>query len=176
MKQGNYQFVPAGLFGPNHLGLAILVKYKKNPNKVVLRSQDVNHSMFSCPDRDIVLLNNLHTDAPIIDFDYDEMINVSPMWSVGNKPVNQFMTNYTQFIGKDNKSPNQRMNGNSEHFKGQTIYGDSGGYQIFSKRLDYVNPELLSEWNNRNVDYAMSLDIPTGNLFFSDNINIYISI
>ena len=76
------------------------------------------------------------------------------------------MLNYTYFIGTlDRKSPNLRLHGRHENVN-QTLLSDSGGFQLLTGRLDYINPLELVEWYGRNVDIGMVLDPPMGGLYW----------
>ena len=167
-----YRYVPAGV-SDEKSGMTIYVKYKKNPRRILLKEKSPNHLLFSTPDRDIQINSGgLHCPSNIPPLDnWDEVVYPSPMWpheTVGHGGVDIFMMNYTTFLGsKDRNSPNLREAGRSSKVD-QTIMSDSGGYQLMSERLDFVNPLDIVEWYNRNVDVGIVLDVPLGGRYWEN--------
>lgn len=168
MEQRKYEFVGAGLYPINHMGLAIYIKYKSGPNEVRLVEQSSRHVYLRCPDRELYLVNDKHTAHPYqVPFEYDEVVNVSPFWpTIGaNLGITNYMMNYSQMMGKEERSPKLRLHGRQPHHN-QMIYADSGGFQLKSGKYDYINPRSLTEWYNENVDIGMVLDIPSSGYYW----------
>lgn len=163
-QPGKFEYVPAGVFTPNHGGLAIYIKYKKNPNNITQVSISSRHVHFQCPDRDLYMVGSTHMSQPFPPpFDFDEIVNINPCWPVNNGDITAYMLNYTQYIGKEAYSPKTRMHGKLPGHD-QMIISDSGGFQIRNERLNFINPKHLVEWYNDNVDVGIVLDIPAGDM------------
>lgn len=163
-----YEYVGAGLFSPYHMGLAIYIKYKGSANEVRLIEQSSRHVHIVCPDRELYIVNDKHFEHPYQPpFSYDEVVNVSPFWALhGNATgIQNYMMNYSQYIGKEQQSAKLRKHGRSP-LHNQTIFADSGGFQLKSGKFDYISPKKLVEWYNDNVDIGLVLDIPSSGYFW----------
>lgn len=163
-----YEYLGAGVFTPNHHGIGIYIRYRDNANKVVLKEVSSRHLHIQCPDRDLWIVGDgHHAQAYRPPFSFDEFVNVSPVWpgTGADTGINHYMLNFTQYLGKEYLSPNMRINGRLPEHK-QTIYCDSGGFQIQAERYDYISPINLIDWYNRNVDVGMVLDFPPKGLYW----------
>lgn len=173
---GKFDYFPAGVFTPNHQGLAIYIKYRRNPDAITLVSQSPRHAHFRCPDRDLMMVGDTHYAQPYnLPFDYDEVVNLSPIWPTTGSEGNHlpgWMANYTQYTGKEHLSPNMREHGRKPHHK-QTILSDSGGFQIRNERVNFIDPYHLIDWYNKNVDIGIVLDFPPAHLHWPGSVEMY---
>lgn len=166
---GKYSFVPAGCNHSHMGGLGIYVTYKRNTGKksITIRAQGTRHLWAECPDRDLYIVtdSNFANSLRPMQGNYDEYIDLgifNPVTSVDMSDyMDIFMTNYTTYIGKEQTSPNNKGKDHRDlsDIKPQ-IMADSGGYQILTGRLDYLDPKEIVGWYNDNVDMGMVLDLP----------------
>ncbi len=166
MLKDKYVYIPAGV-SADKMGITIYVKYKTNPREIVLKSSSTNHIHVSAPDRDLWITSGAVETPPRMPKmdDYDEIVHPSPLWphkDPGHNEVNAYMMNYTTYMGaKGKRSPSLRKEGKHPNVD-QTIFSDSGGYQLLTGRLDFLNPIDIVHWYNDNVDLGMVLDVPMG--------------
>lgn len=164
--KGNYELVPAGLFSLAHGGLGLWVRYVKNPNRILVKEISPRHIIIQCPDRDLCLVSNIHHANGFrpMSGNWDKFVNLSLFHDVNSADLDMpyFMVNYTQAVGKEDKTANNRLN-DTRNFedKHTKIISDSGGFQILAGRTDYLDPLKIVEWYNSNVDIGLVLDIPT---------------
>ncbi len=165
IEEKGYHWTPAGVYSIGHGGIGVYIKYHKYRKQPIrLMQQSPGNIWVSCPDRDLVLVLDTHYATSVYPSEgtYDEFVNLSPLHLNSAKDFNidYFMVNYTQYMGKEKSSPRYRRQ--YPHQPGQSrIISDSGGFQIFMKRFDYLDPQKIVEWYNENVDIGLILDIPT---------------
>jgi queuine/archaeosine tRNA-ribosyltransferase len=71
------------------------------------------------------------------------------------------MTNFTEFMGARNRNSLElRAAGLGAPKESPKIISDSGGFQILTGKLDYIDPLEIITWYNKNVDIGIVLDIP----------------
>lgn len=155
-----YQFVPAAAAWYPAGGLAIYVKYTKNPNRVELVKGTKRYCWLKCPDRDLFITNSDHVDGYPYPADgtYDECntFNFFHEESLQEAGCNFFMVNYVAEMGKEKFSHNNIINDQNK----VKIISDSGGFQISGAMYEYIDPVKLTEWYNKNCNLGMVLDIP----------------
>jgi hypothetical protein len=94
-----------------------------------------------------------------MDCNYDEYFDLNYMDESGNDDVNLLMFNHLQH--ESQHSPEIRRNGiNPETGKRITYVADSGGFQLMTEKVDFIDPYKLAEWYSKNIDWGMVLDIP----------------
>lgn len=153
----NYQFVPAGLSSDDVGGLAIYIKYKSQlSNSITLTKSQPTCMEFDCPDRKLLFVTDANMAYSDLHFDFDEVVNCSPMWETQpNLPA--FMINVTEYLRRPDIITNARK---KEGDRNNLIFCDSGGFQLQSGVIDYINPKSLIQFYNDNTDLGVVLDIP----------------
>ncbi|QJT71185.1 TGT domain-containing protein [Vibrio phage vB_VcorM_GR11A] len=164
--RGEYNLVPAGLFSINHAGMGLYVRYTKNPNRIEVKEISPRHVYIKCPDRDLYLVSAAHHASHLRPSagTYDKYVNLSLFHDLNAEDHNipYTMVNYTQAIGKEDKTHCNRLNDpRPMDEKKIKIISDSGGFQILSGRTDYIDAAEIIKWYNENVDIGLVLDIPT---------------
>lgn len=159
-----YKFVPAGEFDKNHGGMGVYIRHHKYKNQPIrLLEQSPGNIWVSCPDRDLVITlntNQAQNHGPV-ESNYDEFVNLSLFNQSAAVDFNLdfFMVNYTQHLGRESTSSHIRR-GQPRQKGHSKIISDSGGFQILTERIDYLDPKAIVEWYNTNVDIGLILDIP----------------
>lgn len=163
--KGHYSYVPAALNPTNFGGLGLYTRYgKTGVNGIELVEQTPDTTWIKTPDRDLVFVgdtNMEHSWTPSAGT-FDDFLNLSVFHEESAKDfgLDYFMTNFTEFIGpRDRKSPNLRRSGKRPDGT-PLIISDSGGFQLLTGKLSYVDPLEAVNWYNRNVDIGIVLDIP----------------
>ncbi|QJT70972.1 TGT domain-containing protein [Vibrio phage vB_VcorM_GR7B] len=165
-QPGEYNLVPAGLFSVNHSGMGLYVRYCKNPNRIDVVEMSPRHVYIKCPDRDLYLVSAAHHASHLRPSagTYDKYVNLSLFHDLNavDHDIPYYMVNYTQSLGKEDKSHgNRRLDPRPIGEKQSKIISDSGGFQILMGRTEYIDPLQIIQWYNENVDVGLILDIPT---------------
>lgn len=158
----SYRFVPAAYYASNAAGIGMYVRYRRSDvRSVVRKSQDARHIWLQMPDREVMLVRMTH-EQPFYpsEGNFDEFVNLSlyQEQSASDLGFNYYMTNYTDYLGKEHQSPHNRRA--RQAVPGISIISDSGGFQFLTGKLDYLNPRGLVDWYNTNADIGIVLDMP----------------
>ena len=160
--KGTYEFIPAGLDYFKHGGIGIYIRYRSgSTNKIVLKSWSPLHFHIECPDRELYIVGDTqraYGERPMTG-SWDSYVNLSSFHEKQARDfgIKTYMTNYFENTSRANTAGNLRRSGK----KGDITYiSDSGGFQIFSGVVDYLDPAKVVKWYNDNVDIGMVLDIP----------------
>jgi len=168
VKPKGYAYVPAAWSPVNLGGLAVYTRYRRGPDNLELVSRDNDHYRFSTPDRELLLIRNFHEQSTYrpLNEQWDEVSHFSTGSGVA-KDLNlgYAMLNYVTFMEKESFSPKTRTDGGFAQ-DGIKWMSDSGGFQLITQRVDYIDPAKLAHWYNDNVDLGFSLDIPS----YPDNL------
>ena len=161
MIPGKYEFIPAGMFYPNHGGMGIYVRYRGGDNRVVLKSHSPWHFHVQCPDRELYMVwdtNYAYGNHPT-DGSWDRFVVLSPFHErqAQDWGIPTFMLNYFQVMTKGSQNHATRRNGKRGKIN---LVCDSGGFQILTGVVEYLDPVQIVEWYNENVDIGLVLDIP----------------
>lgn len=164
-QPGKYSYVPAALNSSNFGGLGLYVRYgKTGSNSITVREANPGVMWIQAPDRDLVFVSDTHHEHSWTPSGgtFDEFLNLSVFHEDAAKDfgLDYYMTNFTEFIGaRDRKS--LRLREGHKHIEGTPlVISDSGGFQLMTGKLDYVDPVEAVQWYNRNVDIGIVLDIP----------------
>jgi hypothetical protein len=161
-EPGRYKWVPAAILYARDGGTGIYIKYGKYPNRVVLKERGPGYMWIQCPDRELVVTTNQHHFLSYrpMEGTYDEYIHLGVFHDdlMRDLDLEFMMVNYTADIGKEHRS-HQTRNLRLPH--NTKIISDSGGFQLFQQRYDYLDPLEIVKWYNSNCDIGLVLDIPT---------------
>lgn len=159
--KGDFHWVPAAVQYRQMGGAGIFIKYAKNPNKIVVKERGEGYTIIQCPDRDLIITTNQHKLNAYrpMQGTYDEYVHLGAFHDELVEDINPdfFMVNYTADMGREHCSAHTR---NTKEFKTQII-SDSGGFQLFQQRIEYLDPVEVVKWYNTNCDIGLILDIPT---------------
>jgi hypothetical protein len=157
-----YSFMPAACFPPKHGGLGAYVRYKeKQTTKIVVREYRPNYIWLDCPDREIILVSDHNKMSAFVPMDcnFDEYFDFNYMDETNNDDIDILMFNHLQHEGHHNIKV--RRNGfNPELGRKITYVADSGGFQLMTGKVEFIDPAVLARWYSDNVDLGMVLDIP----------------
>lgn len=156
-----YTFVPAAITYPSDGGLGIYIRYGKYPNKIVVKEEGYGYIWIQCPDRELVLVSSTNYAwkfRPMMGT-FDEYVHLGPFDDHVNSDMNlpYMMVNYYAESAK--QFSNARQGGKFVDPNTLTM-SDSGGYQILQGRCEYLDPKLIIDWYNNNVDLGFVLDTP----------------
>lgn len=160
---GRYSWIPAGINYKRDGGTGIFIKYGRYPNKVIVRERGPGYVWLQCPDRELIVTSNLHYAHGFYPMasNFDEYVHLGIFNDhlFADAAPEFFMVNYTSEIGKEHSSHRTRTIRKTDGVK---IVSDSGGYQLFQQRLEYLDPVEIVRWYNDNADIGIVLDIPSG--------------
>jgi hypothetical protein len=170
---GEYRFVPAAYYASNAAGMGMYIRYRKSDLKVVRkRSQDARHIWLEMPDREVILVRMTHSE-PFYpsEGNFDQFVNLNfyQEQSARDLGFDYYMTNYTDYIGKEQHSPKNRR---VRDPKAMSVISDSGGFQFLTGKLDYLDPAVLVEWYNENADIGIVLDIPLASQVLDSGLHL----
>lgn len=164
LRDEPFAFYSGGYMPARYAPIGAWVKYRKGPNEVKLLDIGPRHAHISCPDRELMLTRDALVTGGPRNFATEGWHEFVPFgWC--NSPTKehyppQFMINYVAHV-QGLQSPRMRAPG-AVRADGRRIMSDSGGFQLGSGVVQWVNPVTLAEWYIDNVDEGMALDIPTG--------------
>lgn len=170
---GEYRFVPAGYYASNAGGLGMYIRYRRSDlREIRKRSQDSRHIWLEMPDREVILVRMTH-EHPFYPSEgtFDEFVNLNfyQEQSARDLGFDYFMTNYTDYLGKEQQSPRNRL----VRSPGQmSVISDSGGFQFLTGDLDYLNPQGLIDWYNENADIGVVLDMPIASKVLDEGLHL----
>jgi len=156
-------WIPSAAYAPTHGGITIYVRYHAmmdNP-RITIRTNSNSYVWIDTPDRELVFVNGAHTVGSYrpLDENYDEAIILSPFHEcMRDMGIENVMTNYPQHLQRKDLCLHHRKEGFRPN--GVRYMADSGGFQLMSGRIDYIDPVKLTEWYNTNTDYGVALDLP----------------
>ncbi len=158
---GTYRYVPASLTAFKFAGMGLYVKYgNTGVNSIEVKDRRSGHLWLKTPDRELLFVSNTYQQAPFYPSQgtFDEFLNLSPFWEnhSGDFGLDFLMTNYTDHIGKARSLDNREKHGNNDI----AIISDSGGFQLFTGQMKFIDPLDVIRWYNKNVDIGLVLDIP----------------
>ena len=164
MSALKYHFIPAALFSKNHGGLGLYIRYRKQTSphsRCTVRSHSSKHCLVETPDRDLLFVSDAHryVNHLVMRENWDEYLSLN-LFDGGisrDYNINTIMVNYPQNLGMG--SPCNRRAPRAEG--SPYILADSGGYQLYRNRFEYLSPKELALWANENADLSMVLDYPT---------------
>jgi hypothetical protein len=148
-----YQFMPAACYYPKHGGLGVYVRYKnKKSNSIIVKEYRSNYIWVDCPDREIVMVsdhNKMQSFIPM-DCNYDEYFDLNYMNESNNDDIDLLMFNHLQH--ENHFSPEIRRVGvNPQTGKKITYVADSGGFQLMTEKVQFIDPYKLGEWYSKNI-------------------------
>lgn len=160
----SFNWIPSAINFRSDGGLAIYVKYGKNPDRITIKQSGNGYLWLECPDRDLVMVCNHHTSQGVRPKDgtYDEVVHLGLYHDHLNEDMNvpAFMVNYIAESTKKGSTANSRKGLPVGTVPQSKILCDSGGYQILNGRVEFLDPNSIVEWYNDNVDIGLALDIP----------------
>lgn len=169
-KGRRFAFVPAALFGKDHSGLGVYIKYGRpkgfDKDCIEVKEETAWWKYILTPDRTLLIVKDGYKEEQIrpLDLDFDEFIS----WSQFHSTARDFddtiyMVNYVQHLEKKdydfNMATNMPLKNGSRDWR---YISDSGGFQILTDKADFLSPTDVAEWYHKNVDLGIALDIPTG--------------
>jgi hypothetical protein len=158
-----FKFIPSGVFSPDVGGLGMWVRYgNTGQNHVSVLERSNTHCRFRAPDREVLMVMDANREDNYrpLGCNYDEFVSLSPLNACASEqPVRDVMLNYPQHLAKMDQSPRTRRAGSLRR-DGVHVLADSGGYQLYSGKVSYVDPEKTQLWYNDNVDTGIVIDIP----------------
>jgi predicted Fe-Mo cluster-binding NifX family protein len=166
-----YNFVPAAIDSFKKTGFGLYIKYTRSnsPDSIVVKKNAPNYMWLVCPDRELVLIEHgSHPEFVPMGENFDKYVdfNLYDDHVCAGLDVDSYMINYSQYgfdkTGKMNsKSPMFRRNGRNPNMPNQPkVIADSGGFQLYTGKKDYLDPKEVIEWYNENIDWGMVLDVP----------------
>ena len=159
--KGDFHWVPAAVQFRQMGGAGIYIRYAKNPNRIVVKERGEGYTIMQCPDRDLIITTNQHKLNAYrpMQGTYDEYVHLGAFNDELVEDLNPeyFMVNYTADMGRESHSAHTR---GTKKF-GTKIISDSGGFQLFQQRIEYLDPIEVVKWYNTNCDLGLILDIPT---------------
>lgn len=163
-KQGGFFYCPAAMNTNIFGGLGLYVRYHKtNRNDIELAWETPAGALFKTPDRDLLFVNDLHMTSSTrpIDENWDELIALAPS-SIGfnDFELDYGMVNHTFHF----KKPSMHLKRDPKIGLSRTKWiSDSGGFQVISGKIGYLDPVKTAEWYNEYVDIGIGIDIPLPN-------------
>lgn len=166
----SFKFVSAAVNPKKDAGLGVYITYKganKYTDEIVLREYTPARIWLDCPDRELLLVNDSHMTDPFVPLgeSYDEYVDLNVFEPTAKHQMGfeYLMLNYPQHL-EQKYSPNMRL---KEREEGAVNYiADSGGFQLMTGQLRFLDPVQIVQWYNTNVDIGLVLDVP---LFDSDD-------
>lgn len=165
-KKPIFEFINSGYTSFMYDPLGVWVRYRKGDPEVKLIEKGPGFVRISCPDRELMLVRNAMTagaDRPLNE-GWDEFCSFSWNQSSGEGILSAkgYMINYTSFLGsKRPRSPNIRRP-DCLVKNAKSICSDSGGFQMLTHKLSWIDPVDLAKWYGDNCDEGIVLDIPIG--------------
>lgn len=164
----SYGFVyyPSAYYPLGYSSLGMWIKYKpvgQQTKEVKVVDSAPGWVHIDCPDREILAVRNLlNVDPPRpLNGNWDEFIPLSLTNScaAAHPTLDRYMINYEVHNGKPHKDPRMRVK-NSFLRDGKASMSDSGGFQILSGKVSWIDPKDVGNWYAENVDEGITLDIP----------------
>lgn len=161
-------YIPAAVYAKDHSGLGAYIKYGRpkgyNGNSITVANQSPWWKHILCSDRELLIVKDGYKTNQIrpLDDNWDEFVS----WSQFHPTANGFqdgtyMVNYAQhFMESSDFNFNMAQTmpyGSKRHFK---YIADSGGFQIFKDRVDFISPADAAVWYHNNVDLGVAVDVP----------------
>lgn len=164
MIDRRFSFMPGAIFYPKHGGMGAYVRYKGAEDlskKTVVKEYRPNYLWLDCPDREVILINDQNKMESWIPMgcNFDEYfdLDMSNEYAADAMGIEYLMVNYVQHDGQPD--PAQRRVGSNPNTKLKYV-SDSGGFQLMTEKVSFIDPRKIIEWYNLNVDMGMVLDIP----------------
>lgn len=176
INPSGFRWMPAACSFSDHAGLSAYVRYKRYRDEPIrVHHKETNRIVFTCPDRDLMILRDGHHQWPYKPPEgvWDEFVNFGTFQpnSMTDNDLQFQMVNYTDHLGSSTNSSLTRLTRERLPHEG-LIVADSGGFQLGMGRYDWIDPLELIRWYNQNVDLGMVLDIPTAGVTNKDDINL----
>jgi len=164
---------------PDEHNQIIYVKYKPMANQTVdsqaiILSSDIDHVHFDLPDRELLITKNnfvIGGSRPLNKPNkegWHKAVSLTPMTSVADDwPFDRFMINPHAYT--DNTEPKIRDT-RTQYTSDKVCIADSSAFQLGHGHLQFIDPDTLCGFYDRNADEGVVLDIPTRHL--SDKISI----
>lgn len=159
----SFKFYPSAAYSPLYSGLSIWTRWaRNNPNRIEILERTNGMVRLRTPDRDLLLASDAHafnSNRPMNE-NYDEVAHYSNFHKVNQGlGVDHVMVNYPQHLPKIHQSPRHRR-ADSPRRDGATVLADSGGFQILTGQIEFLDPAQVAAWYNENTDIGVALDIP----------------
>lgn len=157
-----YQFIPAAIYAPYHGSIGVYVRYHKHKNiPITQKAYTPQYVWLDTPDRELLMVcdSNYSVNCRPLDCNFDEFHSFSPIHPTSNSlNFPWVMFNYLQ-------SSDANVSLNFTEFYSQTKKNwssicDSGGFQLGSGGINFIDPESLAKWYKKNVDVGITLDVP----------------
>lgn len=175
-----FRFYACG-FTPDEHNQMIFVKYKPTSKQTMdsqcrILSTDIDHVHFDFPDREILITKNNFTIGGSRPFNdvfksenhWHKAVSLTPMTSVADDlPFDRYMINPHAYT--DNTEPKVRAH-TTEYNSDKICIADSSAFQLGHGFLQFIDPDALCNFYDRNADEGVVLDIPTRHL--SDKVSI----
>lgn len=156
MQMRRFEYVPAAITGrPPNTFCGIKLEDNRGKDRLWKRTRWNGITVHYLPDRTVYFGASRKGANGIYDVDYDVFFIMSP--TTHPEVLNNAGYNYAMAspLHVSNDTETRR----NPHVK---LFSDSGGFQLFSGALDWIDMDQLVEFYNRTVDYGIGLDIPTG--------------
>jgi hypothetical protein len=166
-----YSFCPAAIDSFKKTGFGMYIKYSrsKSPDSIVVKKNAPNYMWLVCPDRELLLIEHgSHAEFVPMGENFDKYIdfNLYDDHVCEDLNLDTYMINYSQYVFNDKgvmspKSPMFRRNGRNPKMPNQpNVIADSGGFQLYTGKKEYLDPKEIIKWYNDNIDWGMVLDVP----------------
>lgn len=149
-----FQYVPAAITSGMPYQFAA-VKHENNRKNPLLWQRTRFNGLTTewYPDRTLYVGSTLKKLNSVSDIDYDEMMVTS--YATSMKTLKELGYRYGMASPHHISAATETRR--NKHLK---LFSDSGGFQLLSGVLDFIDPVELAEYYNRTVDYGIGLDIP----------------
>lgn len=149
-----FQYVPAAITsGAAHQFAAVKYgDFRKDP-MLWQRTRFNGLTTEVYPDRTLYIGSTLRKSSSISDVDYDEMV----ITSYATHMTTLKDLGYRYGMASPHHISNATETRRNKHIK---LFSDSGGFQLLTGVVDFIDPLELAAYYNKTVDYGIGLDIP----------------
>lgn len=173
------EWIPSAAWPRSITCLRVYIRWEKNPNrdqwKAFRPSKQV--TLLEFWDRTVMLCWE-PKDYPADPSVWDEIIDFSPYeeGTLGRTMMDSVLISAhnahdkTAIRDMERARPGSSMDDMSTwNHSGLEVLGDSGGAQLYSGKINYIDPNHVIQWYNKAVTVGMALDIPPREADQSDN-------
>lgn len=155
MKNEGYKYIPAALGNDDTIEIGFILKPIDNTVKSLIFKKDNSgyRQSFKVMDRDVVI-NYKSRDYPLNKESFDFVINLDPFKK--GSAINYYLNGWGLYSAGSAIESN--LTGNWTHSGDIKLLGDSGGYQLKVRQVDYIDPLEVINWYNGSCDAGMALD------------------
>ncbi len=149
-----FQYVPATITGsmPNSF---VAIKYEDNTKNPMLwkRTRFDGLTTNWYPDRTLFTGASLQRTSSINNVEYDEII----LTGLSTQCESLKTAGFRYGMASPHHTSAAAETRRNKHVK---LFSDSGGFQLLSGAVEFIDPVELAEYYNRAIDYGIGLDIP----------------